>query len=73
MPLRTNSSEVLREHSAKAFEAAKAHTLHYAFSRTRLWYGTIEWMMIMESSPCIVTSGIGISSQLLGIMPWYRG
>jgi hypothetical protein len=44
---------------------------HASASRLRLRgsYGTIEWMMRMESSPMYMTLGIGISSQLLCIMP----
>ena len=45
---------------------------HASASRLRLRgsYGTIEWMMRMEFAPLYMTLGIGISSQLLSIMPW---
>jgi hypothetical protein len=44
---------------------------HASVSRLRLRgsYGTIEWKMRTESSPMYMTLGIGISSQLLCIMP----
>ena len=44
---------------------------HASASRLRLRssYGTIEWMMRMEFAPLYMTLGIGISSQLLSIMP----
>ena len=49
----------------------KSTNPHHASWRARLWYGSIEWMMVIQSSPRHKTNGIESLSQLLSIMPWF--